>query len=67
MVPNCLAPHLEVIVNVLIDEDEAEHRPTQTPLIAALLKQHKLKQSLQELREEGRLLADLRRSQEWVW
>lgn len=37
--------HLEIIVDLLVDEDEGEHGSTEAPLVAALFKQHYLKQS----------------------
>ena len=45
---------LEVVVYLLVHQDEAQHGPAETPLVAALLEQHDLKQGAQQLREEVR-------------
>mmetsp|Transcript_40315 Transcript_40315/g.104352 ORF Transcript_40315/g.104352 Transcript_40315/m.104352 type:complete len:379 (+) Transcript_40315:285-1421(+) len=52
---------LNVVVERLVDEDEAEHGPAEAPLVGALLKQHDLKQRAQDVRELGGLQADVLR------
>ena len=36
--------------HLLIDEDEAEHGPTQAPLVGAVIEENNLKERLQDLR-----------------
>jgi hypothetical protein len=47
---------LEFIVDLLIEEDEAEHGPAHTPLVGAVLKQDHLKECRQGLRQQLRAL-----------
>ena len=42
----------EFIVDLFVDKDEAEHGSAQAPLIVALLEQHELKQSGQQLGQQ---------------
>ena len=43
-------PVLELIVDLFIEEDQAEHGPAHTPLVGAVVKQNNLKESGQGLR-----------------
>ena len=43
---------LQLLVDLLIYEDEAQHGPAQAPLVATLLKQDDLKKGLQDLGQQ---------------
>ena len=46
----CNDPVLELMIDLLIQQDQAEHGPAQTPLVGAVLKEDDLKQGGQGLR-----------------
>eukprot|EP00951_Prasinocladus_malaysianus_P016534 scaffold128876_cov40-Prasinocladus_malaysianus.AAC.2 len=52
---------LYVVVERLVDEDEAEHGSAEAPLVGALFKQHNLKKAAQDVRELIRQGSDVLR------
>ena len=49
-------PGFELGIDLLVDEDEAQHGPAHAPLIAALLEEHHLEQRVQQPRQQVRPL-----------